>query len=449
VLAFVPAIRLRWLAELAAALGLAMLGTTLVFGNDYGLLGNIAACVAAACLLWPKSSPNVVSTVLALPPIRGVGLISYSLYLWHWPVLVLAGHYYQLGAPLTLIQQVLYLLEVLSLATLSWLFIERPFRSFRMPPAWSVVGAGLALSAIFAGIASTALDGLPSRFPANDIAYLAAGPMDNNRRQPPDSNCFITSDETAARYTPERCLTIAKDKPNVLLIGDSHAYQFIGPLREGYPEINFSEASGSGCFSLLGEKAGSPGCIGNATRLYERYLSDYHFDAVIIANRWRTISRLSLIEGTLDAIEKSGATPYILGPNTEYTIELPTLLSYEAIRRQRFDQNLMSDEPARTEAALKKLLRDRPGVYQSLLDLICDGGECITTTSSSIPLLRDQNHLSGPGARWVVSRLRQSGFLADVLKAQKIDPTETASIGSSTDPANPADLTLRGAVQGP
>ena len=82
--------------------------------------------------------------LLALPPLRGLGRISYSLYLWHWPILMLPA--IALGSALGLESRILLALGAVAVAGLSWRFIEEPFRRgrFSMAAPRRVIGVGLA-----------------------------------------------------------------------------------------------------------------------------------------------------------------------------------------------------------------------------------------------------------------------------------------------------------------
>jgi peptidoglycan/LPS O-acetylase OafA/YrhL len=93
-----------------------------------------------------------------------VGLISYSLYLWHWPILVFAW-YYLVRDSLSPVELSVALTLMFTLAGLSWRFVERPFRdrSMRIGTVLVWVGCGSIAVAMTAGIV-LARNGFPSRF---------------------------------------------------------------------------------------------------------------------------------------------------------------------------------------------------------------------------------------------------------------------------------------------
>lgn len=93
-------------------------------------LTAIPPVLGTMMIIWagmdsPAGQP-FVSRLLGLKPIVFIGLISYSLYLWHWPLLVFARYYSITG--LGLYETVLILFLIFMMAVLSWQFVEKPFR---------------------------------------------------------------------------------------------------------------------------------------------------------------------------------------------------------------------------------------------------------------------------------------------------------------------------------
>jgi hypothetical protein len=110
---------------------------------------------------------------MRLPPIRFLGKISYSLYLWHWPILILGGLWLvgPLGTLSPLQAAALAILAV-PVSTLSWMFVEEPFRRGQIPlPRPSrVVAAGVAVMLVVAVI------GMSFDFGAQSALAAISGP---------------------------------------------------------------------------------------------------------------------------------------------------------------------------------------------------------------------------------------------------------------------------------
>ncbi|WP_176883542.1 acyltransferase family protein [Nocardioides sp. YR527] len=122
----------RWRAQVLSAFGMFFIVCACLQFNDatpfpgtpalVPVLGSVFIIVAGT--LW--HGPTVVGRLLSVPPLQVVGNWSYSLYLWHFPVLVLAE--LQLGRELRWWEQVLLVALALGLSGLSYHFVEEPFR---------------------------------------------------------------------------------------------------------------------------------------------------------------------------------------------------------------------------------------------------------------------------------------------------------------------------------
>jgi len=130
--------------------------------------------VAGVLLIASGSHPNGPGLLLRLAPIRFLGKISYSLYLWHWPILILGG--LALAGPIATMsvpQAIALALLAIPVSTASWLLVEEPFRRGKIPlPRPSrIVGVGvaamLAVAVMGTGLnfgAQSAMSRLPPRW---------------------------------------------------------------------------------------------------------------------------------------------------------------------------------------------------------------------------------------------------------------------------------------------
>jgi peptidoglycan/LPS O-acetylase OafA/YrhL len=127
---FVPRIASKAVAESLSAIGLAlMIAPLFLYDKDTPFPGLAALVPVLGCALVIYSTENErtrVAALLSWKPIVFTGLISYSLYLWHWPIFAFAT--YELLRPLTFLESVFCVLVAVSAAVFSWRFIEQPFR---------------------------------------------------------------------------------------------------------------------------------------------------------------------------------------------------------------------------------------------------------------------------------------------------------------------------------
>ncbi len=115
--------------------GLALLGLALIAMSDALLNGDtpfpseyaLMPCLGAALILYASCDAALpAGRVLDNPVAVRIGLWSYSLYLFHWPLLVLVQYY--VYTPLPFVARLLILAVSVALAALSWRFVEQPFR---------------------------------------------------------------------------------------------------------------------------------------------------------------------------------------------------------------------------------------------------------------------------------------------------------------------------------
>jgi peptidoglycan/LPS O-acetylase OafA/YrhL len=167
----------------------------------FGALPVAAAVALTALLLTVLRPGSAAHGLLSRPPLVFLGLISYSLYLWHWSVLTLAR--WTVGVSATTIPLLVVLM--LGLAVLSWRLVEEPWRrGIGWPERWQVVATGLLLAA--GGAA--ALQGL-TRYGG---AALFAG----------DRQAGMVT--RSAATPPRSCAEAGQGR--LLLVGDSHAHVF-------------------------------------------------------------------------------------------------------------------------------------------------------------------------------------------------------------------------------
>jgi len=130
-----PAISRPMLRNLATAAGIALICFAVFAYSSATPFPGIAAlapCAGAALIVAAgRSGSSLVGRVLSLKPVTFIGLISYSLYLWHWPIIV----FQTMESPLmsgasVRAAKLISIFVSLAVATLSWKFVETPFRGW-------------------------------------------------------------------------------------------------------------------------------------------------------------------------------------------------------------------------------------------------------------------------------------------------------------------------------
>jgi hypothetical protein len=192
-------------------------------------------CLGTALLIFihgPGYSVSPVGRLLASRPFTSLGKISYSLYLWHWPLLVLPR--YAQGRPLTGTENFTWVTLAVVLSILSWRLVERPVREKkvlpRRRPLFAVTLAALAVLALSDRIISWH-DGFPGRLPPRARLFAEAASYDGKRENAPYD---ITSEPQLValkrenpHYSLLRMGAPGSWPPDFLLLGDSHVGHWI------------------------------------------------------------------------------------------------------------------------------------------------------------------------------------------------------------------------------
>ncbi|WP_454796933.1 acyltransferase family protein [Novosphingobium lindaniclasticum] len=287
-----PALRL---AAALAGLGLVLVpmltytGATLFPG-----LSALPVCVGTALLLLANAEQdNVVARLLGSGPMVFVGKLSYSLYLWHWPVI--AFFWLQRGAAPSPVEGALLVAASFVLSYLSLRYVEAPFRQrsstnidTRIVQRRVVAFGALALLAI--GLASAPLivtRGLPGRLPQPALLATEFSPKPFT----PEIGCALGGSkgiENCAKGIAE------DDRSTVVLWGDSHAralgFGFTKATEQaGIPLRTAVKSSCSplpGTLETDGTLVADDSCRRFNEMIFEAIRSNPHVKTVVIAGRW-------------------------------------------------------------------------------------------------------------------------------------------------------------------
>lgn len=218
-LGILPSVTRRYLANLYATIGTGLLVFSFLKINAHSLFPGrnaIPPVLGTALVIYSgESAATVVSGFLSLRIMVGIGVISYSLYLWHWPVTVYTNLYSDARY-----NRVFIILVSLTLAWISHRYVETRYRSRR---SMAITAKPLReLRIPFALVSLVALcifltKGFPDRIPKTDWKFVK---NDANISQIGDCKPFSGSPASGAQI----CRLGRPDtQPSFVLWGDSHA----------------------------------------------------------------------------------------------------------------------------------------------------------------------------------------------------------------------------------
>ncbi len=419
----VPRMRSPWARNAAAALGLLLVAASFLLINgamNFPGFTALIPCGGAALLIWsgqphrmdessPLPPPTLVARFLAARPLVFIGLISYSLYLWHWPVIVFQGiSLWGDDLPHRVMKAILVALSF-ALAILTWRFVERPFRDgpLRLAGAGAFRFAAVSSLALVAlGFAGILLHGLPARFPADAVAVGNYVDEPVNYRL---GTCMVLRVQD---FKPDPCLREDPTKPNWLLIGDSHAAAQWQGLVKAFPGVHFLQVSSAACRPAPDRTEGPCGTLSQL--VFHQFLLTHHIDRMVFVGRWVSTD-IPELDRTVAWTREHGIPLTVIGPTQDYDDPLPRLLAYGIMRHDAGFANRHRLEPtAVLDKQFAALARDRWHVpYISLVDMFCSDGGCrnYVNGQGGAPLLVDGDHLSNEGSMLAGQRIAEGHLL--------------------------------------
>lgn len=269
-------------------------------------LAALPPCLGACFLIFAGTHDRtLVGQILSSRVAVAIGLVSYSLYLWHWPLHVYAR--YCSWGPLS--AGTIAMLYVFSfvLAWLSWRWIETPFRygmrSIGFAEAVRIVVAA-AMVLIVTSLGIRASGGLPGRFPTPAGTYFQS--TENDRHdQRFQAMVEVRSPELLVRKFDGT--TAAGSPIDCLVWGDSHAAAALGLVGELFEEhgIRGAWATRNAHYPLLATTRPMPGFarkpwIEWADSVVSRVRADRIKNVLLIAD-WPTVASATLAEGTFSS----------------------------------------------------------------------------------------------------------------------------------------------------
>lgn len=365
--------------------------------------------IGTGFILWNKlNSSSIPLRLLITKPVELVGLCSFSLYLWHWPILVFLKYIYVDEVPLHMLT--IALLATILISYLSWKYIESPFRNGVSIKAtlYAIIISYIVLT-IYATII-LALKGLPARDTA--LANSIASAIDSNYRCPPTSYRL---------YGASRGCLIGdtKDIPSLALLGNSHAQMYAPAIIES---LNRHHESGliiplNGCLPTIDLNI-STECLKMAEINFQAIKKDKNLRTVIIAMTWYSndlvdksgaqvsdpsfIYREKSIMTLIDNLSKSGKETYLVGPiaipNFDFAsvasrnIKFGNATKKSSVTRASFDRQFKP-----LISAISNQLQDRLILPHEVL---CDQQDCNFTDEKG-SYFSDSNHLSEYGTQKV------------------------------------------------
>ncbi|MBA83889.1 acyltransferase family protein [Thalassobius sp. S69A] len=394
------------LPGLLALIGLGAIGASVLLysaATPFPSLWTLVPVLGTLAVLYGARAENWAGRVLSLRWIVGIGLISYSAYLWHQPLFAFAR---MLDADMH--PPLAEMLGLSGLALLlawgSWAFVERPFRRggfLTRGQVFGASGAGLVAMAVLGG-ALIVSHGLPGRFPAPQRAWITEPPKTYAR--------YVTAGYDGVRGRP-----LSDSRPNLVLVGDSFSQDFFNILAESDLLRDHAVTAiyvPARCQIHFGQPAAQ-------TRLHiapqdrrmceQRALSPAQVqtmrqaDVLVLSARW-TGWAAALLPQSLRAMNlPADQRLLVIGPK-EFELNRRALLDVDPAQAAQL-RRVPSDEVRQVNRALQAQLP--AGAFVDILGTVCAQG-CPIFTENGALISYDGLHLTQEGAAFIGAILAQA-----------------------------------------
>lgn len=392
----------EWLSGIGAgfiALAFVVLDRNSAFPGWWALLPTFGA----AFLISAGSGAWINRTVLSSPAFVFIGLISYPLYLWHWPLLSFARIHYAGAVPPAIVGA-----AVLSSVLLAWLtyrFCETPIRTAplrRSAPA--LIGVLLIVAA--AGYVVRINGGVPARS-ANNAPDLDLARLDRMHELAVRSGtCHVnTPMQTIETFRRDaaNCFTLAADRPNIIVIGDSHGGDLWIALSQAYPQYHLLQATGAGCDPAEehSREFAAP-CRGMLQFLRNEFLQTHRVDGIVLAARWKPSFRNIVPE--IKRYQARGIPVMVIGPTYEFFAGVPKIIARKPAWQsmQQFLNDRLDHGRFAIDAEMRSYLAQAGVPYFSLIGTLCAEGQCPVFSAANELYVSDYGH-------WTVNATRDFG----------------------------------------
>lgn len=414
--------------QVGSIIGLALLALAIFvfdkntpFPSTYTLIPTIGTALIIIC----GTERTLVGKLLGSKVFVGIGLISYSAYLWHQPLFAFTKHRV-LGEPSGLLLGALAVAAIV-LAYFSWKYVETPFRNKQRFSRKRIFLYGAVGTLFFGsfGLFGHLSKGYPSRMPALDIAEIEVPKIDNGW-------CFYSIDSIDSLVYGEKGLECwlgdKSSKKKAILFGDSYAgnYEPLWDRVGASANIGVNVVSTNWCYpSINDEFTGPPSSRALQQCIYNRkYLTDNisKYDIAILSGNWGAVLNQNKMDGVLKLIDYVAANTklVVLMPSPkQFDADVMTLYKKSLLHHSVFDIAMLSTREDEKAVKANSLLEAVSRWYKNVLYIDRDSlfnvnGVPSDLTKDGVPFSFDGGHISIYGSKNTVDTFLKSTKYQDL-----------------------------------
>jgi len=405
-----------------AGVGLILLA---VVGFDRGTPApsyyTLIPTAGAGLIIVFATSETVVGRLLAHDFLSGIGLISYSAYLWHQPLFAFARIRSADKPGVLLLGSLIALSLVLAYA--SWRFVEKPFRDRRLVSRTAIFAGSGVMACILIGV------GFVGQL---DRGFL--GRFSKDERSLVDIDPSVQGQYVSRRFDDLILAPFVREKVKVFIVGDSFAEDFVNCYAEnGYLKAasvstyhisaRWGAIISKEDFSGYVDRSEREACLRHGGRFDspEVRLRLKQCDVVILVSYWQEW-QVQYLNETVQALQQLGAKKVLVVGRKDFGHVAPLQYLGVSDRQKRQLRNNVSKSTREINMYIKAHLD--PDVFVDFQSSVCGDDETSPVFTENIKLISyDGVHLTADGARYVGKRLFRDRALACLIPPFDVSET--------------------------
>lgn len=407
-----PQPRSQRLRDVASIIGLMLIVWAIFwFSERTPFPGGYALfpCIGAVLIIYSgQNGTSVAGRLLSCRSIVFVGLISYSLYLWHWPIIVFAKQVFYAKHSVFITVGIVVLSFIM--AILSWKYVERPFRkrgTLRQRKRIFIAAIIGMMMSVMAGYAIRAAEGWPARFGDNLVSFnfdLAKYNL---------NTCFLDENQNYSEWQEKSCFVQSHNTSNTLLWGDSFAAHYIPGIKDNLDLIssNVLQYTASGCAPAFNyDPKFRRECKSFSAQIF-RIISSYDIRVVVMSADWNLALKNGFsyeeLKKTVDLLREKGVKVLIIGQSPRFDHSVQDISNDCYIHQIDTSEASISVDLHVINSKLREIAGTNSFVDPS--DFFCIKQECRFKSADGF-YFWDDGHLtsygSGQAAGYIFSKLK-------------------------------------------
>ena len=365
--------------------------------------------IGTGILIYLRNFDGIIIKILSSKIFVGIGLISYSLYLWHYPVFAFKKVKSSSLSDFDKLESI-FLVVILSL--MSYFLIEKPFRNKKLinKKIFISVIAFTFISIFFLSAYIVKTNGLPKRF-SQEVLELIDFNYDYKTVYR-IGTCHIESKKKVTKPFFDNCeIELNENKKNILIWGDSLAAHLYPGIEEKYgKDFNIFQRTTGGCKPYLKKDKKSNDFCSSINHFIIDEISTLKPSKIFLSGFWKK-EDLNSIKKVIDFLKNKNFNKiYLVGPSPRWHDPLPKIL-YKEYRLKREIPKYLSDENHKKSFELDKLFGDFSAKnsikYLSPINILCKKNyTCLVKTENTSDSIVnwDENHFTEKASKFIFSK---------------------------------------------